>query len=62
MNALIKNGVINIAKEFNILKKLSPKEILTKKKKDFLQEKCIDEININTNEKKEKKFFLILRN
>ena len=54
VNALIKNGVINIAKEFNILKKLTPKEILTKKKKDFLQEKCIDEININTNEKKEK--------
>ena len=52
VDALIKNGVLNIAKGFNFLKKLTPKEILNKKKKDFLKENGVDEIGINTNENK----------
>ena len=52
INELIKNGVLNVTKELNIIKKLTPKEILNKKKKDFLQENGITEININKNEKR----------
>ena len=52
VDALIKNGILNITKEFNLVKKLTPKEILTRKKRDFLQENGITEIIINDDEKK----------
>ena len=52
IDALVKNGVLNVTKELNIVKKLTPKEILNKKKKDFLQENGITEINENNNDKK----------
>ena len=52
VDSLIKNGVLNITKEFNFIRKLTPKEILNKKKKDFLQENGFTEIIIKNNEKK----------
>ena len=41
VDALIKNGISNLTKEFNFIKKLTPKEILNKRKKDYLQENGI---------------------
>ena len=52
MDSLIKNGVLNITKEFNFIKKLTPKEILNKKKKDYLQENGFTEKIINNNNEK----------
>ena len=54
IDALVKNGVLNVTKELNVVKKLTPKEILNQKKKDFLQENGITEIIINTKEKQNK--------
>ena len=51
IDALIKNGILNITKEFNLVKKLTPKEILSKKKRDFLKENGITEIAISSDEK-----------
>ena len=47
VDSLIKNGVLNITKEFNYVKKLTTKEILNKKKKDFLEENGFSEIITN---------------
>ena len=44
VDSLIKNGVLNITKELNYMKKLTTKEILNKRKKDFLQENGFNEI------------------
>ena len=52
VDSLIKNGVLNITKELNFTKKLTPKEILNKKKKDFLKINGFTEINIDNNESK----------
>ena len=51
IDALVKNGVLNVTKELNIIKKLTPKEIMNRKKKEFLQENGVDENNINNNDK-----------
>ena len=51
IDALIKNGILNITKEFNLVKKLTPKEILSKKKINYLKENGITEIAINNDEK-----------
>ena len=51
IDALIKNGILNITKEFNLVKKLTPKEIISKKKRDFLKENGITELAINSDEK-----------
>ena len=51
IDSLIKNGVLNITKELNFIKKLTPKDILNKKKEDFLKENGFTEINIDNNDK-----------
>ena len=51
IDALVKNGVLNVTKELNIIKKLTPKEIMNRKKKEFLQENGVDENIINNNDK-----------
>ena len=58
VDALIKNGISNLTKEFNFIKKLTPKEILNKRKKDYLQENGIignDTNNIEKSIKYQKK-------
>ena len=58
VDALIKNGISNLTKEFNFIKKLTPKEILNKRKKDYLQENGIignDASNIEKSIKYQKK-------
>ena len=49
IEALIKNGVSNVSKKFKIVKKPTKKEIITKKKKDFLLEHGITENLFNDN-------------
>ena len=49
VESLIKNGVLNNTKEFKYMKKLTTKEIINKKKKDFLQENGFSEIILNNN-------------
>jgi hypothetical protein len=51
IDALVKNGVLNVTKELNIIKKLTHKEIMNRKKKEFLQENGFDENNIDNNDK-----------
>ena len=58
VDALIKNGISNLTKEFNFIKKLTPKEILNKRKKEYLQENGIignDTNNIEKSFKYQKK-------
>ena len=52
IEALIKNGVSNVSKKFKMVKKLTKKELITKKKKEFLLENGINENNINENNNK----------
>ena len=47
IESLIKNGVINVSKKFKIAKKPTKKELITKKKKEFLLENGIIEDNNN---------------
>jgi len=49
IEALIKNGVSNVSKKFKMVKKPTKKEIISKKKKDFLLENGITENLINDN-------------
>ena len=48
MESLIKNGILNVSKKFRI-KKPTKKEIITKKKKEFLLENGVTENNIINN-------------
>ena len=54
MESLIKNGVLNVSKKFKIMKKPTKKEIITKKKKEFLLENGVTENNIIHNNTKNK--------
>ena len=49
IEALIKNGISNVSKKLKLVKKPTKKEIITKKKKDFLLENGITEKIINSN-------------
>ena len=50
MEILVQNGILNVTKEFKLVKKLTPKEIIDKKKREYLN--LNQKNNINVEEQK----------